>query len=101
MKLVTRIMLKAELRKARRHGDSERVELCQAVLEDGDLHELVAAAAEAEYQYEQDLKAGGFGDAIRNALQWVFDHKEEILAAAKLLLTILAVFAAENEEAVS
>lgn len=54
--------------------------------------EIVAAATKTSAVGEN----GSLLDKLGNALQWVADHKEQIMALVKLLLGILMLFAADN-----
>lgn len=93
-KFVMKLALRKELREARRAKEHELVDLLTQVLADDDVLELATLAAEAEFEYAEDLKGGGFGDAIQRFFQFIMENKEEIFAFLQILMTL---FLAEPE----
>lgn len=92
MRIVTKIYLRQELKRARREKSLERIALIEQVLQDDDLLDLVHEANQAEYDYVRDarVKAGVFGSPFQDFLSWLFENREAILA---FILQIIQLFA--------
>jgi hypothetical protein len=91
MRPVTKTVLNVMLRRARRDRDEEKIGLLEAVLEDDHILDLVHEALNADFEYSTAGTKQAFGNPIQNFLKWLTDHREEVLAAVKLILTLLAV----------
>jgi len=96
-KLLIKMVLKRELRKARRKKDLERVDLITQALEDGDLLEYVSMATEAEYDYVRGTKSV-FGDDTRDFLEWFKDFMPQLMELIAFIMQMLALFGAVEEE---
>lgn len=91
MKAVTRTVLAIMLRKARDQRDQEKIDLLEVVLKDDELLNLVHEAVNSDYKYSTAGKTPVFGNPVQNFLSWLTEHKAEVFAAVKLILTLLAV----------
>lgn len=90
MRPVTRTVLAVMLRAAKRERDQEKIHLLESVLEDNEILDLVHEAVTADYEYANAGTKQAFGNPIQNFLAWLTEHKTEVLAAVKLILTLLA-----------
>ncbi len=91
MRAVTRTTLAVMLRSARRQRDQEKIDLLETVLKDDEILDLVHEAVTSDYEYSTAGKKQAFGNPVQNFLAWLTEHKAEVLAAVKLILTLLAV----------
>jgi len=96
MRLVTRLWIRRELKKARRAGDVERQDLLELVIQEPDVEALVDVASQAEYEYERDLnrqKLEGprtFGSPFADFFKWLIENREKIF---EFIMTIVSLFA--------
>jgi len=91
MRAVTRTVLVVMLRTARRQRDQEKIELLETVLKDNEILDLVHEAVNSDYEYSTAGKNQAFGNPVQNFLSWLTEHKAEVLAAVKMILTLLAL----------
>ena len=97
---VVKLALRRAIRKARRAKDFERVELFTQVIDDPDLLDVVALAADAQYSYETGAQlTQGFGDGWTDFLAWILEQLGVDSQFVAFILEILGLlFRAEAEE---
>jgi hypothetical protein len=85
--------LKQELKLAKKAKQLERVAIIEAVLEDGDLLELVNEANIAEYEYVRDSreKAAVYGNSFTDFFQFLIENREAIMEMILMFVQLFAV----------
>lgn len=85
--------LKQELRAAKKAKQLERIAVIEAVLEDGDLLDLVHEANLAEYEYvrESRTKSAVYGNLFTDFFQFLLENREAILEMILMFIQLFAI----------
>jgi len=87
--IVMRATLRLMHRRAERKGDQERADLLGHVLDDEELFDLVSESLSHDYEAEKEPRT--FGNPVQNLLKWLVDHQDQVFAAIKIALQIIAL----------
>lgn len=92
---ITRFALRREAIRLRRSGDTERAILLQQICDDDEMLEVINEASVAEFEhsgYNKNSESDRpFGGKVQLYLQWIVEHREQILKFALVIVQLLAM----------
>jgi len=85
------MVLRRMRRDSRRDRDWDRVHTIDRILSEQDLEELVGQGLKAEYEFEMKQFPGRFDEYLKQVFAWLWEHREEIIRLALLIIQVVAI----------